>query len=400
MLMSPELARDTLAELIQDCALPIRPDVLLKTKWIHNHGHIVIGGNAIRAFKDKARWRYDERDIRRAGHQLVSVTVDPQDLVEVQILRRERRADYSQPPDEADWRRGLAWQIHHAAFLRSYRAGDGIPSDDVINEHGLPGQITLDNVINHYANTSIGGLQPLRALTRTGPASWSLPRACTTLLDCSQALEQTLLEQAQICSSCKSQGPRYGGWRQPTTTGYVTLCPPCSGAAYQPYKGHLRGVAYRDLRRTMRADDYLCRLCQASRAFTWDHCHDHGHIRGPVCASCNTFEGKGVRFLQGEGSILHLLECRGCRDWQTLPQRYRLDIASEHLHNTERHGRCRSRPHVWDHDLHHGIHNFTLSCPSHYTRWTSKLTTAQIHELTRAVVTAALAGKTEKEASP
>ncbi|NXY94460.1 hypothetical protein HYE82_08650 [Streptomyces sp. BR123] len=218
-----------------------------------------------------------------------------------------------------------------------------------------------------------------------------MPRACADLLDRWEELELSLSDQARICSSCKSRGPRYGGWRQPTTTGYVTLCPDCSGAAYQPYKGHLRGVAYNDLRRTMRADDYLCRLCQASRAFTWDHCHDHGHVRGPVCASCNTFEGKGVRFLQGEGSILHLLECRGCREQQTLPQRYRLDIAGEHLHNTERHGRCRSQPHVWDHDLHHGTHNFTLACPSHGTRWTSKLTTAQIHELTRAVVAAALA---------
>ncbi|MEV6497854.1 endonuclease domain-containing protein [Streptomyces prunicolor] len=29
------------------------------------------------------------------------------------------------------------------------------------------------------------------------------------------------------------------------------------------------------------------------RASVWDHCHEHGHVRGPVCPSCNTFEGKG-----------------------------------------------------------------------------------------------------------
>ncbi|MFF7602306.1 endonuclease domain-containing protein [Streptomyces mirabilis] len=64
------------------------------------------------------------------------------------------------------------------------------------------------------------------------------------------------------------------------------------------------------MRRTNRADEYLCALCRESRAFIWDRCHDHGYDRAPLCASCNTFEGKGVAFpRRKEGSVAHLLRC-------------------------------------------------------------------------------------------
>ncbi|MGW4546312.1 endonuclease domain-containing protein [Streptomyces violaceorubidus] len=46
-----------------------------------------------------------------------------------------------------------------------------------------------------------------------------------------------------------------------------------------PYDAHRR--------RGTRADDYLCRLCKESPA-AWDHCHEHGYVRGPRCGSCNT----------------------------------------------------------------------------------------------------------------
>jgi len=43
------------------------------------------------------------------------------------------------------------------------------------------------------------------------------------------------------------------------------------------------------------ASDWLCGLCEAgitgepatTVAAYWDHCHDHGTIRGPVCRTCN-----------------------------------------------------------------------------------------------------------------
>ncbi|MFF5313076.1 endonuclease domain-containing protein [Streptomyces massasporeus] len=45
----------------------------------------------------------------------------------------------------------------------------------------------------------------------------------------------------------------------------------------------MRGVLYESpRRRNTRAADYLCRLCKESPAAAWDHCHDHGYVRGPL----------------------------------------------------------------------------------------------------------------------
>ncbi|WP_406016336.1 endonuclease domain-containing protein [Streptomyces sp. NBC_00984] len=80
------------------------------------------------------------------------------------------------------------------------------------------------------------------------------------------------------------------------------------------------------------ADDYLCWLCTTpQRAYYWDHCHDHGLVRGPVCASCNTFEGNGMVFVNRPGSVEHLLECTVCRAQHTLPRRHYEDVIRNHL---------------------------------------------------------------------
>ncbi|WP_226652329.1 endonuclease domain-containing protein [Streptomyces hydrogenans] len=74
--------------------------------------------------------------------------------------------------------------------------------------------------------------------------------------------------------------------------------------------------------RKLRADDYLCRLCQSSRASVWDHCHGHDLVRGPVCASCNTFERQGPPGAPAAagGGRGALLECSRCREERTLPR--------------------------------------------------------------------------------
>ncbi|MFI6422929.1 hypothetical protein ACIBG6_36770 [Streptomyces sp. NPDC050842] len=80
----------------------------------------------------------------------------------------------------------------------------------------------------------------------------------------------------------------------------VTLCPPCAGAAFQRYTGHLCDVLY----------------------------------------SCNTYEGKSTApsFLQNkEGTALHLLECRVCLKRRTLPARYHAALARMHVPATDRH---------------------------------------------------------------
>ncbi|WP_226651551.1 endonuclease domain-containing protein [Streptomyces hydrogenans] len=100
--------------------------------------------------------------------------------------------------------------------------------------------------------------------------------------------------------------------------------------------------------RKLRADDYLCRLCQSSRASVWDHCHGHDLVRGPVCASCNTFEGKGLPelLLRREEVVAHLLECSRCREERTLPPRFHAAVAGLHLEAEARHASCLVQPAV------------------------------------------------------
>jgi hypothetical protein len=212
------------------------------------------------------------------------------------------------------------------------------------------------------------------------------------MLDRWEERDRALAEHARICTGCQRQGNRWA-WRTVTAGGYVTLCPPCSGEAFQTYKGHPQGVAYSSLRRTHRAKEYLCSLCHESRAFVWDHCHEHGYVRGPVCSSCNTFEGKGVDFLRRDGSVRHLLECRGCREARTLPRRYHLDVVLDHLKEVERHGRrCRRQPHAYRTKYVYGVHHITLSCHAHASaaKWTKEVTVSEVAALVQAFVQSAL----------
>ncbi|WP_405827504.1 endonuclease domain-containing protein [Streptomyces sp. NBC_00105] len=189
-------------------------------------------------------------------------------------------------------------------------------------------------------------------------------------------MTEELVGRARICSHCRAQGPRSGAWRTPSPLGYVTLCPPCSGATFQQYTGHLHGVLYASARtRSTRADGYLCRMSAETRASVWDHCHDHGYVPGPLCASGNTYEGKSSAhsFLRDqEGSALHLLQCRGCLERRTLPARYHAALARMHLKATERHSirsrRCRREPYVEDVELDRGAYRFELSCWWHDAR--------------------------------
>ncbi|MFD0287682.1 endonuclease domain-containing protein [Streptomyces lutosisoli] len=402
MLISPQLARDTLADLTKDCGLPLAPDELIPGKGdFLDHGHILIGDVAVRGYKDKGRWKYDDRDIRRAGQTLAAVTVDHGDVVEAQVPSRryfDDRASY-EDWNRADWGRTLNYWIYDAA-RRSRRRDASEAYDDFVSDvwssrytigaHGLPGQLTFDELISFYGERTVAGTRPLKLLTWSG-THWVLPRAYADMLDRWQERDRALAEQARICTGCRRRGSRCA-WRTTTANGYVTLCPACSGEAFQAYTGDLQGVAYSSLRRTHRADEYLCCLCRESRASIWDHCHDHGYVRGPVCASCNTFEGKGVAFLRRNGSVQHLLGCRGCRERRTLPRRFHLEVALDHLEEVERHGRCRHRPHAYRGEYVHGVHRITLSCHAHAStsRWTRETTVAEAADMVRAFVDSAL----------
>ncbi|MFF4180986.1 endonuclease domain-containing protein [Streptomyces sp. NPDC001750] len=402
--ISPQLARTYFAEISAGSAIPLDPDDLVRMTRVRQHGHVVIGDVAIRCYKNKSKWRYDERDIRRAAQVFADLRLDPDDVVEIHLP--PYRDHDERDPEEwggADWRRRIAYRMYRHARVKHQKERHYEERDDSwrrIGADGLPGELTWEEFTTVCAGDrqNVANTRPLELMTHRG-GNLFLPRAYVELLDRWEQVTESLLARARICSRCRAQGPRWGAWRAPSPLGYVTLCPPCAGAAFQRYTGHLRGVLYESARtRSTRADGYLCRLCAESRAAAWDHCHDHGYIRGPLCDSCNTYEGKSTAhsFLQDkEGAALHLLECRSCLDRRTLPARYHAALARMHVEATERHTvhtrRCRHEPWIERVELVHGTYRFELSCWWHEDTWTKDITVAEASALVRDFVDQALA---------
>ncbi|MFF4534220.1 endonuclease domain-containing protein [Streptomyces sp. NPDC001407] len=410
-LITPDYARTLFADLTQNSAVPLDPDDLFHMGSLRRHGHVVIGDVALRCYKYKARWQYDERDVRRAARAYAEFRLDLGDVVDLQLPAYRDFGEREQDPevwDRANWRRRLVWWMFGEARRKAVEEGRSDGEWDAwqrVGPNGLPGGLTMEEFVAGRQRSrlaqNIAGTKPLTLLSWSGE-NWLLPRAYAELLDRWEHVEEDLVARARSCSGCGAQGPRWGRWRTPTPKGYVTLCPPCSGAAFTRYPGHLRGVLYASLRnRTTRADDFLCRLCGESRASAWDHCHEHGFVRGPLCGGCNTAEGMGIPyyFLQREGSVLYLLECRGCLERRTLPRRFHTGVVRAHLEETERHRqrngrRCERQPYAREVEHANGTYRFELECGWHTTgRWTKDITAAEVATLVRAFVDAALASQ-------
>jgi hypothetical protein len=137
-----------------------------------------------------------------------------------------------------------------------------------------------------------------------------------------------------------------------------------------------------------------------SRALVWDHCHEHDLVRGPVCASCNTFEGKGVpsHLIRREEVVEHLLECSRCRDERTLPSRFHAAVVGLHLEAEERHASCPVAPRAWQRDATAHGHVFDLYCDRHRTKkWRKEVSAADALALFHAYVDQVLTASTASD---
>jgi hypothetical protein len=85
MPISWEYARSLCADLTQSATVPLDPDELLHMPGLRQHGHVFFGGIAVRCYKHKARWTYNERDIRAAGRAFAELDLDLDDVVGVQL---------------------------------------------------------------------------------------------------------------------------------------------------------------------------------------------------------------------------------------------------------------------------------------------------------------------------
>nr|WP_232107623.1 endonuclease domain-containing protein [Streptomyces gossypiisoli] len=149
---------------------------------------------------------------------------------------------------------------------------------------------------------------------------------------------------------------------------------------------------YASLPANARADAFSCRLCPELRqAFYWDHCHDHGFVRGPLCPRCNTSEG-GPGFLKRPGSVEHLLQCNGCRRKRTVPRQHHPDIVRG-AYVLAPHPSCTHQPSTcWGAVEEDGSVRFQLSCWQHtpVLEWERFIPADEVRHLVKEFVDKAL----------
>jgi hypothetical protein len=385
--ISPQYANQLLAELTEGCPVPAaRAPLSRYTFQISNH--VLIGDTAVLGHKYKGRWRLDDRNIRKAAERLASLPFDPEDLVDARLSSAER---------ERTWRS----QIRRWFDTISYRdqSANGCrcegqqPCDrSRPNQHGLGCGATFEQVTERYGRWPLACTSPLPLLTWSGTA-WMVPRAYAALLDRADRIAAECVEQAARCSRCNATGDVWK-WRTSSNSGYTTLCPQCTTTAARPYNNHLRGRPYASLPKNAQPEAFLCRLCPHPRqALYWDHCHTHGDVRGPVCASCNTYEGGGHRFIHRPGAIRHLLLCEGCRRDRTVPPRHHPDIVLQ-VFTPDPHEPCAQPPNsVWGAVLDDGSVRLQMHCwrcPS-APQWEQIVPATEVRQLVREFVDEALA---------
>ncbi|MBY8844584.1 endonuclease domain-containing protein [Streptomyces sp. SP2-10] len=385
-MISPEYAGRLLEELTQGCPVPAVPTALSRYAF-QVKDHVLIGDVTVRGYKYKNRWRLDEREIRKAGERLASLPVDADDLVDARL---------TSAGDDRSWRSQIMRWFSETAYADQSINGchcDGQKpcSRTGPNQHGLGCGATREQLEAAYGQAAIAGTRPLPLLTWSGTA-WMIPRAYGALLDRADLITAQSAEQAARCRKCGAAGDIWQ-WRTSSATGYTTLCPSCTSAVARPYKNHLRGRLYASLPKSSEADAFLCQLCpEPRRAMYWDHCHEHGLVRGPVCASCNTFEGGGGRFINRPGAVRHLLQCDGCRRERTVPPRHQPDVVVRTF-VFDPHDGCPRRPHrPWGTVEADGSIRFRLWCWHHTPvhRWEQTVPSTQVSALVAKFVDEAL----------
>lgn len=129
----------------------------------------------------------------------------------------------------------------------------------------------------------------------------------------------------------------------------------------------------------------------------WDHCHEHGFIRGPVCASCNTYEGGGYQFTNRPGALQHLLQCDGCRREGVVPPRHQPEVVLGTF-VLDPHGSCTHPPrYPWGAVEGNRSIRFRLQCWHHTSpyQWEQVVPASQVRLLVSEFVEKALAAETD-----
>lgn len=397
MFINSRTAHGIFMDLTRNADLPVSPDELLRSPRFQQHEHVFFGDLALRRYKHKNRWGFEIQDVYRVGELLQSMTVDQDDVVEVHLpaYREEPDRDLLQG-SRADWRNQVAGWMYNRALKQQMKEGTWGSNDwKVIGANGLPGNLTWEAFVAAAGTPVIAGTLPLQMLRWSGQ-TWLAPRSYVQVLDRWEQLQAEATARFRTCSSCGAQSPGWGAWRTPTQAGYITRCPSCSAAAFRPYNGELDSVVYDTARqRRASAAEYLCQACGLVQASVWDHCHSHDFVRGPLCASCNTAEGEAgfsETFLRHDAAGTHLLQCRACREQQTLPVEHHRGVVYRHVEQTAHHGTCHEQPWwIWPLVTEPTVYKFRLTCRTHDAKWEVKVSGAEAATLVDAYVGGVLA---------
>lgn len=240
------------------------------------HGHLVIGRTLIRHAKVANKWRISEPDLRAAAVDLASLLTPG--IERVTIGRNGRT-----------WRGLLARALDHLEESPRFYAPDW-------------GFLHLPEVCELQGKV------------------WTLPAAYGPFLDDGYRLTVKAGRRARKCSECGREDAQS---EIETASGYVKLCGNCHAKKHgelREYAGEFHGVRYSNGGRggpnTGSARAYRCVVC-AAQAVAWDHCHDHGYIRGPLCGACNRHDG--VVRASSRPPLEHLWRCPTCRAGRSIP---------------------------------------------------------------------------------
>ena len=358
----PAVAGRLLQELTEDCPVPAVLGNLCRYAF-DDSNYLLIGDKAVPGYQYTDRWLLDRREVRAAGMRLAALAIDLDDLVDARLMTVE---------DERTWRSQITRWFVRASHQD--RISNGCPDErqrpcsriQPANQE-LQCTATWDQAEDRFGRLTIATTRPLPLLTWSGTA-WMIPRAYASLLDRADDIRARRTDEATRCTRCAAVVGDAWQWR--VSTGYTVLCPSCTATVTQPYQGHMRGRRYASLPKNPQARAFLCRLCPGPlQAMHWDHCHEHGLVRGPLCASCNIYEGGGIQFIRRPGAVQHILQCDGCRRERTVPPRHQPDIVLQTF-VPDPHGRCREQPFLRASPVQKdGTVVIHLNCWHHTSRW-------------------------------